>query len=326
MHILFLLLLNAAGIQAAEGTKASKLTGQQTESTTSGDRSSCPAVWSTISSDLTTSFVSGGQCTDMARAAIRYAFHDAATFSTKLPYVAPASGGADGSLLLNGEEIGRAENSGLQNYHNFITGKFAQYKSQGVGAADLIQFASNHAIVSCPGGPTISTRVGRTDSFNPAPIGLLPIAFGAGSDHNTLFQLFSDKGFSAVDLAALVGAHTTSRAFTRSQVPVGASQDSTPGVWDVKYYSETYKPPPGVGRFESDINLSNPNTTVGKEFQSFVNNQGKWTANFASAMFQMSMLGISPSTYNNFVDCTSALPRHRRRRNVLDEPIDFRIR
>ena len=262
----------------------------------------------------------------MARAAIRYAFHDAATFSTKLPTSAPASGGADGSLLLNGEEIGRAENGGLQDYHNFITGKFAQYKSQSVGAADLIQFAGNHAIVSCPGGPAISTRIGRTDSSKPAPAGLMPAGFGAGSDHNTLFQLFLDKGFSAVDLAALIGAHTTSKAFAQSQVPVGAAQDSTPGIWDVKYYAETYKPPPGISRFEADINLSNPNTTVGREFQSFVGNQGKWTANFASAMFRVSMLGISPSTYNNFTDCTSALPRSGRRRNVLDEPLKFRFR
>ncbi len=271
------------------------------------------------------SFVSGGQCTDLARAAIRYAFHDAGTFSTKLPSYPPASGGADGSLLLSGE-ISCPENSGLQDYHNFIKGILAQYKSQGVGAADLIQFAGDHAVVSCPGGPTIFTLIGRTDTSKPSPEGLLRRAFGPGSDHNTLFQLFMDKGFSAVDLAALVGAHTASRAFTQPQVPVGASQDSTPGIWDVKYNSETYRPPPGVSRFDSDINLSQPNTTVGREFQTFVNNHGRWNADFASAMFRLTLLGILPDTYNNFADCTEALPRTTQRRNILGAPINFRFR
>src|ERR1700761_1743948 len=32
-----------------------------------GGGGNCPAVWTTISQDLTTSFVSGGECTDLAR-------------------------------------------------------------------------------------------------------------------------------------------------------------------------------------------------------------------------------------------------------------------
>lgn len=43
-----------------------------------GGGGGCPAIWTNISADLTTSFLgSDGQCTDMARAAIRFAFHDA---------------------------------------------------------------------------------------------------------------------------------------------------------------------------------------------------------------------------------------------------------
>jgi manganese peroxidase len=319
MHMLLILLLATAGAKAEDrpfnGTRGG-----------GGRQNGCPQVWNTISRDLTSSFVSGGQCTDLARAAIRYSFHDAGTFSTKLPTVAPASGGADGSLLLSGDEISRPENGGLQDYHGFIKGKFAQYKSQDIGAADLIQFAANHAIVSCPGGPVIQTLIGRTDTTTSAPMGLLPIAFGKGADHDTILQLFMDKGFSAVDLAALIGAHSTSKAFTQSQVPVGASQDSTPGLWDVKYYSETYRPPPGVSRFEADINLSSPNTTVGRQFQQFVNNQGRWDGNFASAMFRVGLLGIPSSTFGGFVDCTGALPRGFRRREMIGAPINFRFR
>lgn len=40
--------------------------------------STCPAIWTTISSELTKVFLgSDGQCTDLARAAIRFSFHDA---------------------------------------------------------------------------------------------------------------------------------------------------------------------------------------------------------------------------------------------------------
>jgi len=105
---------------------------------------------------------------------------------------------------------------------------------------------------------------------------MLPPGFGPGSSHDAIFQLFQDKGFSATDLAALVGAHTASKAFDQQEngIPVGGPQDSTPGKWDVSYYQQTYDPPEGVYRFQSDVNLSNRNTTVGQQFSGFVGNQG----------------------------------------------------
>lgn len=41
------------------------------------------------------------------------------------------------------------------------------------------------------------------------------------------------------------------------------------------YYSQTDNHPKGVYSFESDINLSNPSSTVGQVFQSFVNSQSE---------------------------------------------------
>ncbi|GAB7345500.1 hypothetical protein MBLNU457_3820t2 [Dothideomycetes sp. NU457] len=284
-----------------------------------GGSGGCPSYWTKIGKDLRLAFLTSDkqQCNDLARAAVRYAFRDAGTFSLKLPFVAPAAGGADGSILL-GPEIDRADNGGLETYHAFIGNKLQAYRSRyggGIGAADLIQFASNVATLVCPGGPKVKTFVGRVDSAvgQQSPTGVMPPGFGPGSDHDSLMNLFLDKGFSAKDLAALVdmGAHTTSTAFkqTANGIPLNASQDSTPGKWDVKYYAETYNPPPGVSRFASDINLSDPKKAVGKEFSGFVGNQGKWTSAFADAMARMSVLGIPPDTAKNLIDCTGALPQ-----------------
>ncbi|KAH0269574.1 heme peroxidase, partial [Aureobasidium melanogenum] len=257
----------------------------------------CPAIWSTIASDLSKSFIGFNGCTDLARGAIRFAFHDSGSYSSKTPAYAPATGGADGSLLLSSVEISREENAGLQQYYAFLRGKYDQYQSQ-VGAADLIQFAASVAIVSCPGGPKVQTVVGRKDTSTPAPDNLLPKAFGPGAAQQVLIQLFEDKG----------------------------PQDSTPSQWDVTYYSETDSHPKGVYSFESDINLSNPNATVGQVFQSFVNSQSKWNAAFAPAMAHLSVLGISESDQANFIDCTSAVPSGSNARLIRAAPINDRIR
>lgn len=252
-----------------------------------------------------------GECTDLARAAIRYAFHDAATFSTKLPFYAPAAGGADGSLLLSANEINRADNNGLLDYHNILKQKFASYRSAGycVGAADLIQTAGSLAVLACPGGRIGRVTVGRTDTTTEAPNGLLPEAFGPASNHDTIFQLFADKGFSARDLAALIGAHSTSKANfqTANSMPAGSPQDDTPGLWDVKYYNQTYFPVDGMARFDSDIHLSNESTTVGKQFKSFVGNQAQWGASFSSAWQAMGILGIPRAARAGFADCTNVV-------------------
>ncbi|KAL1305014.1 hypothetical protein AAFC00_003914 [Neodothiora populina] len=288
----------------------------------------CPGIWSTISSQLTTVFLGAdGQCTDLARAAIRFAFHDSGAYSSTLPSYEPASGGADGSLLLSPDEISRSENNGLESYHDWLTGFYADYSSQ-VSAADLIQFAASHATVTCPGGPQVRTVVGRTDTDTAGPEGQLPQPFGAGAAYDTLFQLFTNKGFSTVDLAALIGAHSTSKAFaqTANGIPSGGSQDSTPGKWDVDYYAQTYDPPSNVYRFDSDVNLSNTSTTVGQAFSGFVNNQAKWAAAFTDAMARLSVLGIPTDTVDSFVDCTGALPSGSLRRDIRASPLNARLR
>ena len=117
-------------------------------------RGACPAIWTTIASDLRNTFRG---CQQPTRFAIRFAFHDAGTYSSKTPFYAPAAGGADGSLLLNDAEIARSSQNPMQNYRNFLLGKYNNYKAKGVTAADLVQFAGSLAIASCPGGPIVPT-------------------------------------------------------------------------------------------------------------------------------------------------------------------------
>jgi hypothetical protein len=164
-------------------------------------------------------------------------------------------------------------------------------------------FAGNHAIVTCPGGPRVQTYIGRKDSNTPAPEGLLP---DVNAPAASLFQLFQNKGFDEVDLAALLGAHSTSTQSNFDPSHAGSPQDSTPGVWDVKYYGQTLKPPAGVTVFPSDAKLAQY-AGVGKEFKGFVDNQGKWNGKFAKAMGKMTLFGSSGT--GGLVDCTQVLPR-----------------
>ncbi|EME46791.1 hypothetical protein DOTSEDRAFT_33342 [Dothistroma septosporum NZE10] len=289
-----------------------------------GSSSSCPAIWSQVASQLKRDF---NGCNDLARSAIRFAFHDAAGYSSSNPQYAPASGGADGSLLLNDVEVSRSTETPMkQKYRDpYLLPLYQKYKSQGVGAADLVQFAGAVGIKSCPGGPTVKTVVGRIDSSTAAPQGTLPAAFGQGSDYNSLIQLWAAKGISPRELAALMGAHTVSMSFTneRYHIPPGGPQDSDPTVWDNNYFIQTQSQSSqrqaqnshtqgnnahsGVYSFDSDVNLSNATTECGQAFTEFANNLNAWNAEFPAAMQKMSLFGIDQGTAAGFVDCTSLI-------------------
>ena len=234
----------------------------------------CPAVWTTISTDLSTLFLqSNGQCNDDARAAVRLAFHDCATWAT----AQGKTGGCDGSIVLSAVENARPENDGLQP----ISGKLAALASQNkVGVADMVAYAGAHATVSCPLGPTVKTVVGRNDSSNPAPNeALLPA--NASMTADMIITLFADKGFSAPDVAALIGAHTSARQDFVDPALAGEPEDRTPGIWDVSYYNDTFNQPPGVFVFQSDISVSQDSRS-GPTFKSFIGQQAYVSLSLAS--------------------------------------------
>jgi L-ascorbate peroxidase len=287
---------------------------------------SCPTYWTTIARDLSSNFLTDGECNSMARQAIRYGFHDAFAWTPGV------GGGADGSLLLNTNEINRSENENMRPYHEFLTGKYSDYQSQhgadNIGAADLVQFASQVAIRTCPGGPLVKTVIGRNNSANTPPTGQLPPGFGAGSDQAAILANFQSKGFSPKDLAALLGAHTVSRANRQqnNSIPTDGPQDSTPGRWDIQYYKDTYDTPAEVFPFDSDRNCAVRGTAVGDEFRDFRGATGRWNTAFTDAAFRLSLVGIEKSVYDGFVDCTSALPGgSSRARTVKAAPINDRV-
>lgn len=209
-----------------------------------------------------------GRCTKYARAAVRLGFHDAGAWSK---FTGP-TGGADGSIIL-GDELGRGENNGLQTIAAVILAWYNQYRGYGVGMADLIQMGANVATVVCPLGPRVRTFVGRKDSSIPAPLNLLP---SVHADANSLIELFENKTIRPHGLTALVGAHTTSQQHFVDTTRDGDPQDSTPGVWDVEFYSETIgTAPKRVFKFPSDVALSK-HPRLSFEWQQFASAQNHW--------------------------------------------------
>ncbi|ORY04773.1 ligninase LG6 precursor [Clohesyomyces aquaticus] len=254
-------------------------------------------IWYDVSKDLTGRFKGAdGQCNDNARAAIRMGFHDAGAWDKY-----STNGGADGSLLMDFGEIDRPENNGLQSIRLILREVQQKYK---VGYADLAQFAHNHATVTCPKGPRIRTFVGRKDATKAAPKGLLPDVHDSADN---LIQLFANKGFSAHDLAALVGAHSSAKQRFVEPAKANFPLDTTPGIWDVNFYNETLQKPRDERIFvlPSDEVLS-VHPKVNDEWKSFVGNQPHWNEDYAKAFVRMSLLGVD--NVNALSDCTRTLP------------------
>jgi hypothetical protein len=270
-------------------------------------------IWSYISAAMTLKFTGLTlRCNDMARAAIRLGFHDAGTWSSSLAANGQDFGGADGSIVLSGTEVNRAENNGLQDIIKQMAAWQKQYGKYGVSMADLIQYGAAHAVVTCPLGPRIRSFVGRKDSKQAAQDNLLP---DARASADSLIALFEDKTISGHELAALLGAHSTSKQFFFDTTKSGAPQDGTPGVWDVRFYNQTLETtgvPKKVFRLPSDVALAQ-HPSMSNEWTKFrqPNNVGQkhWNEDYATAYTRLSLLGVN--NINNLTECTKTLPAPR---------------
>lgn len=273
----------------------------------SGEISSKPLIcldacckWWDVSAELTKQFKgSDGLCNDNARAAVRLGFHDAGSWDKTSTH-----GGADGSFLMDFGEENRPENNGLQSIRTLLRGVKTKY---GVGYADLAQYAHNHATITCPKGPRVRTFIGRKDATKAAPTGLLPDVHDSADN---LIALFENKGFSAHDLAALVGAHASAKQRFVDTSKAGFPLDTTPGVWDVEFYNDTLQNPqnPDIFVLPSDKVLSK-HPKISDEWLAFVGDQPHWNEDYAKAYIRMSLLGVE--NLKDLKDCTKTLPQSR---------------
>jgi len=258
-------------------------------------------LWKYIANDMRAAFFnsSSGECTNLARGAIRLGFHDAAAWS-----ITSGNGGADGSILLSGSEMTRIENLALAPIAAQMTTWFNTYKNNGATMADLIQLGAKVGAGSCPGGPRLRFFIGRTDNPNPAPTGLLPSPFSTAQQ---LIDNFGNKTIGPGGLVALLGAHTASRQTQIDTTKVGAPQDTTPGKWDQKYFSDTLdaNAPSTLVKFQSDINVANSAVTA-PIWQQFLTNKSAWDRAYAAEYIRMSLLGFA--SINGMAECTKVMP------------------
>jgi len=174
-----------------------------------------------------------------------------------------------------------------------------------VSNGDILHVAGILAVGICPGGPQIETWIGRREARNVAPRGLLPNVNDAVPK---IVARFYDLNLTVTDLIALIGAHTTATQQFVDPARAGESQDSTPDIWDVKFYGETFNrtTPEGVFKFASDVRMAHhPITTA--QFQDFIDEQDDWDKAYAIAHAKMSILGQNKKYLTL---CTEILPPH----------------
>ncbi|KAF7312613.1 Peroxidase [Mycena indigotica] len=244
--------------------------------------------------------VFGGRCTDLARASVRLAFHDAGTFSLRLAALGKPNGAADGSLLWDPQEVLRDENNGLQD----IVAALAPLPQRfNVSPGDVLQLAGVLGVLACPGGPRIDAWVGRPLPANKAPNGLLP---SPNDSVDSLLGRFADMGFAPVDLIALIGAHGTARQRFVDPAMAGEAMDTTIDLWDVNFYRDTNvaTAPHNVFRLASDVNLAH-NASTKAFFHEYIDNQPDWDQDYRAAHLLMSTLGYKTT---ELVNCTELMP------------------
>ncbi|RDA95301.1 hypothetical protein CP533_3516 [Ophiocordyceps camponoti-saundersi (nom. inval.)] len=285
-------------------------TGGQTAAGSNSSAKDVCGVWKQIADDMAQTMAGPDrQCNDVARAAVRLGFHDAGAWSMRM---GASSGGADGSIVLAKECETRSENNGLQDVCKRMRAWFDKYKQHDISMADLIQMGANVGTVVCPLGPRVRSFVGRKDNQQPAPENLLP---SPDQTAEQLIAMFADKTISPQGLVALVGSHSAARQRFVATNRTGDALDSTPGVWDTKFYDEVLdtKTASKVFKLQSDVNLSKDpqtkdlwNAYVGAQAQQTFIEVKMIRHDYASEYVRLSLLGVG--NINELTECTEVLP------------------
>ncbi|KAF3036318.1 hypothetical protein E8E12_005811 [Didymella heteroderae] len=243
---------------------------------------SCPKVWSTVLPELQTAF---DGCGRDAHGAIRAPFHDC------------INNGCDGSLILT-DECSRAENAGLSDICSKLLSWTQKYNTS---AADMIEFAAAVAISSCPLGPRVRALVGRKDSSEAAPLNSMP---GSRDSISSILDKFKAKGFSGDDVVALMGTHSVAVQVNDDPAQAGKSLDSTPSIYDLKFYQETLD---GTAPYslQSDKGLAK-NSETKKKWKEFADGDtSAWNKAFTDAWNRFTVIG---NDVDSLQDCSSIIP------------------
>ncbi|KAJ3789588.1 manganese dependent peroxidase [Lentinula aff. detonsa] len=261
----------------------------------------------------------GGECGEEAHESLRLTFHDAIGFSpTK------GGGGADGSIIVFSDiETAFHANGGIDDIVD-AQKQFMASHNVTINPGDFIQLAGAVGVSNCPGAPRLEFLFGRPPPAAASPDLLIPEPFDT---IDTILARFSDAGFNASEVVALLGSHTVAAADTIDTTIPGTPFDSTPGLFDTQVFievqmrgilfpgtggnqGEVESPVPGEIRLQSDSEVNFPTISVSNsrtacDWQSFANNQAGFQTAFRAAMQKMAIIGHDR---NSLVDCSDVIP------------------
>ncbi|KAJ7618320.1 heme peroxidase [Mycena polygramma] len=295
-------------VRAAPPTRASCSQGR-----TAASAQCC--VWYDVLDDLQANVFNGGSCDDEAPDALRLSFHDAVGISALLKKQNKfGGGGADGSIIaFSGIELAYGSNVGLA---TIVAAERTVADAHNVSYGDIVQFAAAVGVRNCQNGPRIPFMAGRPAATKEAPEFLVP---DAADNVTTILARVNDAGLTAPDLIALLASHSMGVQEDVDPSISGMGFDTTPNVFDTKFYADKGTVIPGDGlhkgevlsptkdqfRLQSDVALAHDPRTVVTWVALSVNQQ-LMASRFAAAMAKMALLGQNARA---LTDCSEVIPK-----------------
>ncbi|KAJ7028310.1 putative versatile peroxidase [Mycena alexandri] len=314
MKLFTLSTLSLVYITTISATPSPRATCSKGRTATSGSCCVWYNVLDDIQANLRVSFLfDGGICGEDAHDALRLSFHDAIGYSPLLKSQRKVGGdGADGSLIMFASaELGYPANEGLEEIVHSEK-RFAD--KWGVS----IQLAAAGSVRNCAGGPRISFLAGRPSATHASPVDLVTEAFDSV---DKILARVQDAGLTPQELVDLLASHSIGLQDTVDPTISGTPFDTTPSVFDTKFYLETLlhgtvwpgdgaHPSEAMSPFEGELRLQSdaalaqyPRTSC--YWSGFVNNQNPMASRFATSMAKLALLGQNPHILQ---DCSEVIP------------------
>ncbi|KZS91592.1 heme peroxidase [Sistotremastrum niveocremeum HHB9708] len=272
--------------------------------------------WYAIRDLLRADVFDGGSCAKNARAALRLTFHDAVGYSQAQEDLGKyVGGGADGSILQFPQELSYGLRAIITTLSSFV----ANYPlaTSTISFGDLVAFAGTLGLSYCSRAPEMMFYAGRPAAKGPAADGLVS---GPEDSADDMIARFSDAGFSADELVALLASHSVAAASTLDAAILGAPLDTTPEKFDTRFFNETLSkgklwpgtpnhygevmsPARGQVRLQSDFVLARDARTA-PAWRRYANDADLMRRDFAETFLKMTLVGQNVS---ELVDCTEVL-------------------